>query len=171
MFALISILLLVGIFQWMHYLITHDYIRTEHFTNPGFVNLPINTTQECKNVCGPMAKCSLTSEQCMTDSDCQGCTSTTTSNLATSSHIPGYDDSGKLGDYSILTSDITRNSAVIQHKKPLLPFQGINVWKSKFNQGMNLFRNRYVLSSQNNYKPQFTMSGEFVEVGPLPANA
>ena len=77
MFALISILLFVGINKWMHLLLTKEYV-VECLTNPDqavthTVNLPINTTYSCKNMCGPYGKCSITGERCLSDIDCFGC--------------------------------------------------------------------------------------------------
>lgn len=42
--------------------------------NTSNVNLPINTTKDtCDNMCGPLARCALSGEQCLADSDCCGC--------------------------------------------------------------------------------------------------
>jgi hypothetical protein len=37
------------------------------------VDLPLNTYYSCKNMCGPLARCYKTGEQCTKDHDCFGC--------------------------------------------------------------------------------------------------
>ena len=37
------------------------------------VSLPLNTYYSCENVCGPLARCYKTGEQCAKDYDCFGC--------------------------------------------------------------------------------------------------
>jgi len=37
------------------------------------VDLPLNTYYSCKNMCGPLARCYKTGEQCAKDYDCFGC--------------------------------------------------------------------------------------------------
>ena len=44
-----------------------SFINTEH------VDLPLTTNYSCQNMCGPPARCSITGEQCRSDSDCFGC--------------------------------------------------------------------------------------------------
>ena len=45
----------------------------ENSTTSHTVNLPINTTFSCKNVCGSLNRCLITGEQCSSDIDCYGC--------------------------------------------------------------------------------------------------
>jgi hypothetical protein len=37
------------------------------------VDMPINTYYSCQNMCGPLARCSISGEQCTSDVDCYGC--------------------------------------------------------------------------------------------------
>ena len=90
----ISLLMFIGIIKWGNYLIKTQkcgFKNKDKATiggNQGFqnfsidmgtpetnhnVNLPINTTYSCENVCGPLSRCSKTGEQCTSDVDCYGC--------------------------------------------------------------------------------------------------
>ena len=89
--ALISFLLLIFIYKWIHYLVTNNYVKINKSYIEGFdantqvirdtgnpdtthnVDMPLTTTTSCKNMCGPPNRCSITGQQCMSDIDCPGC--------------------------------------------------------------------------------------------------
>jgi hypothetical protein len=51
---------------------------------------------------------------------------------------------------------------------------GINTWRSKFNQTQTLFDSKFVppqLKYMPVYTKQYSVTGEFIDNGPLPANA
>ena len=78
------------------------------------VNLPITDPVDCKNFCGPNAKCLITNEQCTSDIDCYGCTPSSKPNIE-NPPMP-YDAAGKLGQnqglqYSPLTTGYDKHSA------------------------------------------------------------
>ncbi len=189
MFALISILLFIGINKWMHLLLTKEYV-VECLTNPDqaethTVNLPINTTYSCKNMCGPQARCSITGQQCTADIDCPGCqpkiSGIKTQNSSKS--VPGNDDAGKLTvgvtpQYSPLTSDIGTKALTILGKefsKTPSPTFGINTWRDDFDAEQKLFDKRYKppsdLEFMPSYPPRYSATGDFIENGPLASNA
>jgi len=151
------------------------------------VDQPINTKFSCKNTCGPLARCSITGEQCTSDVDCFGCVPkvqpiTSKYNI----NFEGDNDAGKLTigvtpTYSVLTTDIGTKAAYIHSKeldkssKPPEYNQGVNLWKTAFNNGYKLFNERYKppgnLTYEPNYKTMYTLSGEFTEDGPLASNS
>ena len=200
--SLLSFLLLVGIFKWINYLTENDYI-VETFDTlnkntqikycpcsvqyPEYsqnVDLPLNITYSCKNMCGSNGRCYITGQQCLSDTDCPGC----------QAHIPkrkykkpidvnGYDDAGKLTynqtpTYSVLTTDIgTHATQLYPNKKvpPVSPYRGVNTWREYYDMDKKYFDKRYREDNPpnypNNYTAQETLSGQFVDTGPLPANA
>lgn len=196
--GIISIILLIIIFKWMNYLVRNDYIYLnikEHFDsytiptrdmgNPDTthnVDLPLTTTYTCKNFCGPTSRCSITGQQCFTDIDCPGCQPYVPplppSNIAC---VKGNNDAGKLTagmtpTYSRLTTDIGTQSKIINFNKNLKPAQanfGLNTWLGKFNQENEMFNERYKPPQQKfmpNYMPKYSLSGIFVDEGPIPSN-
>lgn len=196
--ALICIILLFVIFKWIDYLANNDYIYLnirEHFDsytmptrdlgNPDTthnVNLPLNTTYSCKNFCGPTSRCSITGQQCFADVDCPGCQPYVPplppSNI---SCVKGNNDAGKLTTgmtptYSELTSDIGTQSKIINFNKNLKPAQanfGLDTWSGKFNQEYQIFNDRYKPNQTKfmpSYMPKYSVTGIFVDEGPLPAN-
>ena len=150
------------------------------------VDLPINTTVSCQNFCGPPAKCSMTGEQCLADSDCQGCQ--VQNDLVSSSSsavVRGQNDAGILTGgvtptYSSLTTDIGSRAAFYNPEKgenlePPQYFQGVNQWSQTFNIGSQLYDERYNPSIKYQiflpkYPTRKTLSGEFQDDGPLAAN-
>jgi hypothetical protein len=80
LYLILTIFLTIAILSYGTYLIRQKYIvecfqafdtgspQTNHT-----VDLPINTKISCKNMCGPLARCSITGEQCTSDVDCYGC--------------------------------------------------------------------------------------------------
>jgi hypothetical protein len=185
----------IYIFNWGDYLIKNGYV-VEQFTSLGpfvdtgspstnhTVNLPLTTTKSCQNMCGPNNRCSLTGEQCSSDIDCFGCNPYTkrfapeNSKLVT--NIRGDNDAGKLTteqtpNYSVLTTDIGSRAKLIS--KPNTPpvgyFKGVDTWRETFDAEKELFDKRYSPSAQSfmpNYPKRPTLSGEFVDNGPLAAN-
>ena len=190
--TVISFLLLGSVFKWIDYLIKNKYI-TEGFqqlnnekTNEKTshtVDLPLTTTQSCQNFCGPTARCSIIGQQCFTDIDCPGCqpyVPPLTDNEK--KIIKGTDDAGKLTvgttpTQSVLTIDILTLAKMFLNKKfskaPSAEF-GINVWRDEFNEGEKLFDKRYKpdkLENMPNYPQRYSLTGEFIEDGPLASNA
>jgi len=199
--ASIGFLLLFCIFKWIHYLVINKYIKlnTEGFdpnvqvirdtgspdTNHT-VDVPLTTTTNCKNMCGPPNRCSITGQQCMSDIDCPGCnphdSTSNSSNINTNTNIVGNDDAGKLTvgvtpNYSSLTTGFgTQSRIYAQDKfdKPLAPNFGVNTWSDKFNNDRKLFDDRYKPSGLKNmpsYSDRYSITGEFVDEGPLPSNS
>jgi len=148
------------------------------------VNLPINTSYECTNFCNPLNLCSLTGEQCVSDIDCLGCQRKYITKSKTAD-IQGDSDAGKLTYtqtpvYSILTTDIGTHATLYNNLEtpPIDYDKGLNVWRSSYNFGNSLFQQKYFPSNikgsmtfQPVYPKRYSLSGEFVDDGPLAANA
>jgi hypothetical protein len=197
--ASITFILLIVIFKWSDYLVSHDYIYSNF--KEGFdsnlsiirdtgspdtthtVNLPLNSTYSCNNFCGPTSRCSITGQQCFADIDCPGCQPYVPplkpSNIAC---VKGDNDAGKLTvgmtpTYSKLTTDIGTQSKIIdfdKNKKPAQPNFGLNTWIGKFNQENQIFNDRYKpeqIKFMPSYMPKYSMSGIFVDEGPLASNS
>ena len=188
--AVISFILLVIIYNWSNYLSKKNYIeygpkQIEGFGNSGYthtVNLPINSTYSCKNTCGPQARCSITGEQCLADIDCPGCQPYSPP-IKRTRNVPGDDDAGIMTfgvtpTYSVLTTDIGTKSALVinnnkYNKTPMLS-NGINTWRNKFNRTNSLFDSKFSppqLEYMPVYNKQYSVTGEFVDNGPLPSNS
>jgi hypothetical protein len=146
------------------------------------VNMPLTTKYSCNNFCGPPSKCSITGDQCTSDVDCPGCLPYEPKKTEKDVNIPGDNDAGKLTfnltpTYSTLTTDIgTRARLVTKDKfaKPAMPDLGVNTWKSSFDKDTKEFDNVYKpdkLENMPNYKTRYSLSGEFMDEGPLPSNA
>jgi hypothetical protein len=147
------------------------------------VDLPINTTYSCKNMCGPHATCSLTGEQCTSDIDCYGCQPKNQNNNNISKDVNPYNDSGKLTDMtpnkSFLTSDIGSRAYYFDNKinsPALYNNKGINTWRETFDEEQYLYNKRYnpsIYYTQTipNYKARPTLTGEFMVKGPAASNA
>jgi len=180
----LSIILLIGIFHWSDYLIKNDFIK-ENFSsgNTHTVDLPLTTGYSCTNKCGPQGRCSRTGQQCLADIDCPGCQpySPPLKRLKAVG-VTGENDAGKLGPqfstFSTLTTDIGTQAKIfrpsnINKGSPQANF-GINTWRSKFDIIQKLFNRRYkpkVLTFMRNYPYQYSLSGEFLNNGPLASNA
>jgi energy-converting hydrogenase Eha subunit F len=115
------------------------------------VPLPINTTSQCSNFCGPNAQCAKTKEQCLADVDCYGCTppAPPVSQMQDQETIKPYEDGGKMGDqglqYSSLTTDyINYASEYPGSMKATIqkPYEGINPWTKSFNEGLALYNQK-----------------------------
>jgi hypothetical protein len=216
--ALLSLILFIGIFFWIDYLVKNQYIiegfeeNTDTNNNNEMVcvpknrikeqdgeggknyvlessltshsvDVPLTTKQSCNNFCGPPSKCSITGDQCTSDVDCPGCLPYETKKTKKVVNIPGDNDAGKLTfnstpTYSSLTTDIgTRAKLVTNDKfsKPAMPDLGVNTWKSSFDKDRKQFNNVYKppnnLENIPNYKNRYSLSGEFIDEGPIPSNA
>lgn len=192
--AVISFVLFISLFKWIDYLVYNNYI-SESFQQmynqntsekpTHTVDLPLNTTYSCTNFCGPTSRCSITGQQCFTDIDCPGCqpyVPPLTDAEKKMDEIKGNDDAGKLTagttpTYSILTTDMGTRSKIFPDKKfakaPSAEY-GINVWRNDFNEDKKLFDKRYKpgkLEYMPNYPQRYSLTGEFMEEGPLPSNA
>ena len=187
--AILSFILLMGLLLWTTYLTkNHIHICESFLTNqkngPNYshtVNQPINTTISCKNVCGPLARCSITGEQCTSDVDCYGCQRKINKYIPFLSEYRGQNDAGKetsgvTPTYSTLTTDIGTR-AKLYNKLLVNPPQyntGVNTWQKKFNEGQYFYDKRYYPGNMQyapNYPKRKTLSGEFEDDGPLASNA
>jgi hypothetical protein len=200
----ISVFMFMGILRWGNYLIKTkpcNSVQNKTFKE-GFdmyapptidmgtpetshtVNLPINTTFSCENVCGPMARCSKTGEQCTSDVDCYGCQPKVYEPLYEMKDVGGQNDAGKLTSgitprYSALTTDIGTQAKLYGEGENLMPmqyFKGVDQWTKPFKAGMELYNKKFnpsieVLPFLPKYPPRPSLSGEFIDDGPLAANA
>ena len=183
--AFLAFFLLVAILRWTTTHRIHDCesFITNNKNGPNYshtVNQPINTTISCQNVCGPLARCSLTGEQCTSDIDCYGCQREYhTSRMF--SEMRGQNDAGKettqvTPTYSTLTTDIGTRAKLF-NKLLIDPPQydiGLNTWRKKFNDGEIFYDKRYYPGRQQFmpiYPKRKTLSGEFEDDGPLASNA
>jgi hypothetical protein len=191
--AIISFILFVIIFKWIDYLSNNNLIM-ECFTSrysDGFsftskatshtVNLPLTTSYSCKNFCGPTARCSITGQQCMADIDCPGCQPYSPPLKRAGCGPPGDDDAGKLTmgvtpTYSPLTSGYGTHERQISNMnlKPSSANFGPDIWLNNFKEEDNLFNQRFKpsgLQYMPNYPPRYSLTGDFIEDGPIPSNA
>jgi hypothetical protein len=191
-FAIISFILVVSIFKWVDFLTENKYIvecfRTSFSQKQSegeishTVNVPLTTTYSCKNMCSPTSRCYITGQQCFSDIDCPGCQPKTSSFKKSSDYIPGDNDAGKLTlgvtpQYSPLTSGYGTHQALItsnMFSKPSMANFGVNIWSGKFNEEKKLFDKRYKpnnLEYMPNYQKRYSLTGEFIEDGPLASNS
>jgi hypothetical protein len=204
LYTLICILLFILIVNiWGSYIINNFFIL-EGFNNTFYqlyregdkntpltnhnVDVPINTTYQCQNFCGPQSQCSITREQCTSDVDCKGCLPPFIKPPEyETKDVGGENDAGKLTynqtpQYSVLTTDIGTqatlyNKASIKVPKP---YYGIDNWMKSAEYGMQLFNkkaiyplkeNPYAITYIPNYPIRETTTGLYVDYGPLAANA
>ena len=192
--AVTSFLLIVLTFYWIDYLSINKYI-VESFQQSNnsslnnstshTVDLPLTTTYSCKNMCGPQARCSITGQQCTADIDCPGCQPKIKGikNQGRTKNVPGNNDAGKLTvgvtpQYSELTTDMGTKALTILGKefsKTPSPTFGINTWRDDFDSEQKLFDKRYKppndLEFMPSYPPRYSVTGDFLENGPLASNA
>jgi len=186
--AVLSILLYIGVIHWGVYLTKHmvecfTVDREDPSTNHT-VNLPINTTTSCENMCGPTAICSKTGEQCSSDIDCTGCQPPIPPEKMLTQEVLGYNDSGKLTNgivpnFPALTRDIGTQAGVYTQYAKVPEYKvGYNTWRKVFDDGTLIFNQKYrpepsELKKANapQYQERQTLSGQFMDIGPLPANA
>jgi hypothetical protein len=170
-----------------------SFIGLIHYTHPFFiepfksdtshsVDLPINNPVSCKNMCGPLARCSISGEQCTSDVDCYGCQSLSR-NKQWYGPVRGQNDAGKLTvgvtpQYSSLTTDIGTQSLLYNKNAKPIPetsYQGTDLWRKTFDYGLMLYdkRNNPNIESEP-YLPKYpkrtTLSGGFIDDGPLASN-
>ena len=186
---LFALILLFIIFNMINYLVKDNYIvecftngpLQQDFKNSNTVNLPLNTTYTCQNFCGPTARCAITGQQCLSDTDCPGCQPYSPPLPKTKDCIPGNNDAGKLTSgvtptYSLLTSGYGTRERVITknlYSKPSQANFGYNTWRQSFNEEQELFNKRYKpnqLQFMPNYPQMYSITGEFTGDGPLPSN-
>ena len=196
----ISVFMFMGIIKWGSYLIKYkpcvNKIKEgfDMYAQPTIdmgtpetshtVNLPINTTFSCENMCGPLARCSKTGEQCTSDVDCYGCQPKVYEPAYTKKNVGGQNDAGKLTAgitprYSVLTTDIGTQAKLYGKGENLMPmqyFKGVNELRKSFDAGMELYNKKFnpniqVLPFLPKYPPRPSLSGEFIDDGPLAANA
>jgi hypothetical protein len=189
--ALFCVVLIFFIFQWIGFLSLNKYI-VECFTSnvpedmngstSHSVDLPLTTKYSCKNFCGPAARCSITGQQCTADIDCPGCQPYSPPLPKSSDSIPGNNDAGKLTynmtpQYSPLTTGYGTREKIItnnMYSKPAMPDFGVNTWFSEFEEEKDLFDKRYKppeLPNMPKYEKRYTLSGQFIDDGPFPANS
>ena len=181
----ISFILVVSIFNFVDYLTNNNYI-IEGFDNSinHTVNMPLNNTDSCQNLCGPNSRCSVTGQQCLSDIDCPGCQSIDSSQntVTIQSDVPGNNDSGKLSfgvsnTYSPLTNGYGTHQKIItknMYSKPDAANFGENTWSNAYEADKKMFDKRYKPSNVQDmpdYPERYSLSGQFVEDGPFPSNA
>ena len=201
LFALFRLLLLITIFKWINYLVRNNYVKLNKHKVEGFdpntqvirdtgspetthnVDVPLTTTTSCKNMCGPPNRCSITGQQCFSDIDCPGCEPQVPPlSPSTGENIVGNNDSGKLTvgvtpNYSPLTTGFGTQARIVTEDKfgkPAMPDFGIDKWSDKFIKGRKLFDDRYKPSGLKNmpsYSDRYSITGQFVDEGPLPSNS
>jgi hypothetical protein len=183
--AVIGFILLVSLFKWINYLSANNYIvecfqqnnsnvsdATSHS-----VDLPLTTTTSCRNFCAPAtARCAITGHQCTADIDCPGC-------QPQNDNIVGDNSAGKLTynstpQYSTLTSDMGTKSMTFLDKefsKTPSPAFGVNTWRDDFEAEQKLFDKRYkppsTLTNMPSYPKRYSVTGDYLEDGPLASNA
>jgi hypothetical protein len=185
-FAIITVFF--GLMRWVHYLI-HDGFIQESFTNENDnttkqtnnVDMPLTTTISCSNMC-INARCSKTGHQCLTDFDCPGCQEFKQENQGLySDPVEGNNSAGKLTtalsqNYSTLTTDIGTKSSIYNSNDPY-PAQanfGENIWLKNYNAENELFNKRYKPSGlyfMPKYPQKYSLTGTFIEDGPLSSNS
>ena len=189
--ALFCFILLIAIFNWIHFLAINKYIvecftsfQNESSKTSHTVDLPLTTTYSCQNFCGPTARCSITGQQCFTDIDCPGCQpySPPLPKSSLSDSVPGNDGAGKLTwnmtpQYSPLTTGYGTHEKIITNnmnsKAPSANF-GVDIWLPEFKEEQKIFNKRYQptgLKYMPNYPERYSLTGEFIEDGPLASNA
>ena len=195
--AFLAVILFFWVFNWIqkngNYFFQKLPNKIESFTGNEYldsgspdtthsVDLPINNTLDCSNMCSPLARCYKTGQQCSSDIDCPGCNPFKSSTSISTSSVRGNNDAGILTNgvtprYSSLTTDIgTQAKLYTSNKlnKPAMPNFGVNTWITGYNNSMEEFNKRYRpygLRFMPNYKNRYTLTGQFMDNGPLPSNA
>lgn len=187
-YALICISLFVGLMYWTNRLFVNNYIK-ETFTDgvTHTVNMPINSTISCKNMCGPPNRCSITGTQCLSDIDCYGCQPNSSPELSNTflnknKKIYGYSQAGKLSflapEYSSLVHDIgTRARSLVKypHTAPPQYNKGVDTWSNISEEMKDVYNETYKPPSDTlfipNYPTRPTATGEYKTDGPFASNA
>ena len=157
--AIIIFLLIINYCNNIRENFSNDYSHT--------VNLPINTIYSCRNMCGPQARCSITGEQCTSDIDCFGCKAVKNDVLGVNEGTSTTDTDTNIGSQDELYNE--------NDLKPPKYFQGVDQWTSAFDIGNKLYDKRYnpgieILPFLPKYPERATLSGEFIDNGPLASN-
>ena len=183
-FIIITIILLLGVFYKGNTI--ENFYSAYNVNNSNTVDLPLNTSYSCSNMCGPLNRCSITGEQCSSDVDCYGCQLTSSTSFINSNNVQPNDESGKLTSsftptYSVLTTDIGTKSKTIENNNnndiPVQYFKGVDMWRDSFDTGMKLFTERNNKNSGNliTFVPKYpetkTLSGDFTVTEPPAANS
>ena len=188
--SIVSLILFIFVYKLINYLVVNDFIVEcfssniipESMNTSHTVNLPLTTTYTCKNFCGPTSRCAITGQQCFTDIDCPGCQPYVPPLSRTSDCIPGDNAAGKLTmsqtpQYSSLTTDIGTQAKLITSNKfsqPAMANFGLNTWRTAYDDSDKLFNDRYKpnqLQYMPKYDKRYSLTGEFIDDGPLPSNA
>jgi hypothetical protein len=157
------------------------------------VDLPFNALYSCKNFCGPQSQCAITRTQCTSDIDCYGCQPQNQQPTPCNTEdIPGYEDSGKLGQnqgltYSELTTGYQNHGMDFAEVYPgskaseIVPsYLGVDTWTPSFNTGLKLYNENREFShgpadDEKAFIPKYpttvTATGLFYNTGPTPSNA
>jgi hypothetical protein len=151
------------------------YSLKEGYDNNSHSDMPINTTHSY--ICSTQNICYITGEQCISDIDCHGCSTTQNTNKSYHNKIVAYNDSGKSTDNmpesSVLLTDIGTKAYQFPNKKnsPSDSYnKGKNTWR--FDYEKYLYDKKYNPSNnQPNYNTIPTLSGEFTYTGPSPYNS
>lgn len=180
--AVVIFILLVSIFKWINYLSINKYIVEGFDQSSHTVDMPLTTTSSCSNFCGPTSRCAKTGQQCFTDIDCPGC-QPKTKGQSNNKNIVGDNAAGKLTfsmtpQYSTLTTDMGTRATTFLGKdfsKTPSPTFGINTWRASFDAEHKLFDKRYKppsnLTNMPSYSQRYSVTGDFIEDGPLASNA
>jgi hypothetical protein len=173
--------------RWIHYLIKNVIIQ-ESFSGiydkkrkTNTVNMPLTTTISCGNMC-INARCSKTGQQCLSDIDCPGCKDFELEKQHLYySDVKSNNSAGKLTtaispNYSTLTTDIGTQSKVYNSnaKHPPQANFGENIWMNNYNKENELFNKRYKPSGlylMPKYPEKYSITGTFIEDGPLSSNS
>ena len=200
-YVFFSLLLFALIMKWGYFLIQNKPIENFDVTNYQLykegdpntpftshsVDLPINTTYQCTNICGPQSQCSITREQCTSDVDCYGCQPLFLKNQKPVENVRGQNDAGRLiynqnPQYSVLTTDIGTRASLYGKKLGPVPksYLGVDNWMQSASVGNELFEKQMTLKyspepEEYKFLPSYpireTATGMFMDDGPLAANA
>lgn len=190
--AFVALILFIWTFNWIQNnskKFIQECFTTSNFLDRGTpetnhtVNLPLNDTLSCSNMCGPLARCYKTGTQCTSDNDCFGCNPFNPDEEYQINYMKDYrgqNSGGKLSfyapQYSVLTTDIGTKAKLVadKNRSPVKLLHGVNTWRDTFDEGQKLFDKRYY-SGATPFTPVYpernTLSGEFIDNGPLAANA
>ena len=143
------------------------------------VDVPLTTTFECRNICGPHQTCALTGESCTSDVDCAGCQPPPISAPPRALVDPEPAEDNGAYTSTLTTLDWGAPLEGVGPDTPApTPEQRTTTWRTGFDTGNKLFQasqqedgatdSPYSLS----YPPsgRTTLSGEFADNGPLPSN-
>ena len=191
-YLLACFIIFFSLMRWIHYLINSGIIQ-ECFSNDSdenlettetthTVNMPLTTTVSCSNMC-INARCSKTGQQCLSDIDCPGCQEMKLEQQQLYNNpVESNNSAGKLTtaispNYSSLTTDIGTTSKLYNSNAKYPPPQanfGENIWMNTYNTENELFNKRYKPSGlyfMPKYPKKYSITGTFIEDGPLSSNA